>query len=117
MDMSRDAGFKFGKPTPRVVTKKIAQKLDNKAERDCRAAVKGRDKGKCRIPGCKERATELHHIEPRSRSKTKRWVTSNCVSLCTDHHRLRHAGVIAIAGNADAEIVVTGDADRLRFRL
>jgi hypothetical protein len=27
------------------------------------------------------------------------------------------AGVIHIAGNADDEIIVTGDVDRLRFRL
>lgn len=42
---------------------------------------------------------------------------ANLVSLCHEHHQLRHAGVIHISGNADDEIIVTGDVDRLRFRL
>ena len=114
MDMS---GLMFPKPEPRCVTKRRAEKVDDQQERICRAAVKKRDHGKCQIPGCKDFATELHHIVPRSRSRAKRWVTSNCVSLCTDHHQLRHSGVIQITGNADVEIFVTGDVDRLRFRL
>lgn len=31
--------------------------------------------------------------------------------------RLRHAGIISISGNADDEIFVTEDIDRLKFRL
>lgn len=109
--------LKFAKPEPRCVLKRRAEKFDQKQERACREITRARDKGKCRIPGCTEHATELHHIVPRSQSKRKRWLTSNCVWLCTDHHRLRHAGVIQISGNADEEIIVTGDVNRLRFRL
>ena|SRR4026207_1209454 len=114
MDMT---GLKFGKPEPRIVAKKLRQKHDAKDERECRAFVKMRDKGKCRIPGCKEYGAELHHIVPRSQSKKRRWLSGNCLLLCTDHHRLRHAGVIQITGDANGEIVITGDVNRLRFRL
>jgi 5-methylcytosine-specific restriction endonuclease McrA len=110
-------GLRFAKPEPRCVLKKRRAKFDAKQERACREITRSRDGGKCRIPGCSERATELHHIVPRSQSKAKRWLTSNCLWLCTTHHQLRHASVITISGNADGEIIVTGDVNRLRFRL
>lgn len=105
------------KPELRVVQKKIREKLDAKNERACREITRKRDHGKCRIPGCKEHAVHLHHIVYRSKSKQLRWKTGNVVWLCLDHHRLEHAGVITISGDADVEIIVTGDIDRLRFRL
>jgi len=115
MDYYRVCGIP--KPLPRCVEKKRKQKLDAKDERACREIVRARDKGRCRIPNCAERATELHHITYRSKSKGLRWDPRNLVSLCKDHHALRHAGIIQISGNADEEIVVTGDTERLRFRL
>lgn len=105
------------KPEPRCVAKKRRAKVDARDERACREIVRKRDGGKCRIPGCTERASEAHHITYRSKSKARRWDPANLVSLCKDHHDLRHAGVIHISGNADEEIIVTGDVDRLRFRL
>lgn len=105
------------KPEPRCITKKRKQKTDARDERACAEIVRQRDGGKCRIPGCLERGTEQHHIEYRSRAKGRRFDPANRITLCKDHHDLRHAGVIHIAGNADEEIIVTGDVDRLRFRL
>ncbi len=107
----------FPKPTPRCVQKKIREKLDQRDERVARELTRKRDKGRCRIPNCRERGEHLHHIVYRSKSKRLRWVTSNLVWLCTDHHRLLHAAIIQISGNADEEIVITGDVDRLRFRI
>ena len=107
----------IAKPEPRCVAKRRAQKDDAKDERGARAAVRSRDQGRCRIPNCHERSVHLHHIVYRSKSKRLRWRTENLVSLCADHHALEHAGVITISGNADEEIIVTGDVDRLRFRL
>lgn len=107
----------IAKPEARCVAKKRNQKLDAKNERAAREITRSRDKGRCRIPGCTEHATELHHIVPRSQSRKKRWETSNLCWLCKDHHALRHAGVIQVSGNADEELIVTGDVDRLRFRL
>ncbi len=105
------------KPEPRCVTKKRREKVDARNERACREIVRKRDGGRCRIPNCNERGVEAHHIVYRSKSKARRWDPANLVSLCGDHHRLRHAGIIQIAGNADEEIIITGDVDRLRFRL
>jgi len=105
------------KPEPRCVTRVRREKQDAKAERACREIVRSRDKGRCRIPGCSEKSDHLHHIVYRSKSKAMRWLPENLVSLCLDHHRLEHAGIIHISGNADQEIIVTGDVDRLRFRL
>ena len=116
MDMT-DTRLSFPKATPRAIEKLRAKKWDAKQERACREITRARDGGKCRIPDCIDRATELHHIVPRAQSKRKRWLTSNCVWLCKDYHRLRHAGIIQIAGDADVEIIVTGDIDRLKFRL
>ena len=65
MDMTI-SGLKFAKPEPRCIWKKREQKIDAKNERACRAITRKRDGGKCRIPGCTEYASELHHIVPRS---------------------------------------------------
>lgn len=117
-DFLNDIPGSIKKPEPRVVTKKRREKLDQRNERACREIVKKRDKGKCRIPGCINRENvEMHHIVPRSRSSKLKWHTGNNLLLCVTHHRLRHAGVISITGDADGEILVTGDVDRLRFRL
>jgi 5-methylcytosine-specific restriction endonuclease McrA len=107
----------IAKPEARCVTKKRQQKMDAKNERAAREITRKRDHGRCRIPNCHERATELHHIVARSQSKRRRWETSNLVWLCREHHQLRHAGEIQISGNADSEIIVTGDINKLRFRL
>jgi hypothetical protein len=105
------------KPEARCVTKRRAEKLDAKNERACREITRKRDLGKCRIPGCISRADHLHHIEYRSASSRRKWLTGNCVWLCTDHHRLEHAHEIRISGDADQEIEVTGNVDLLKFRL
>ena len=111
------SGFAIPKGTPRVLQKK-AQKLDLATqERICRAAVKRRDKGRCVVPGCKEHGQHLHHIVFRSQSKAKRWLTSNCCLLCAGHHQLLHNGLIAITGNADDELTITGEKQYLEFRL
>ena len=105
------------KPEPRVIAKKRRDKLDAKDERAAREIVRARDKGRCRIPNCHDRAAHLHHLVYRSHSKRLRWAPANLVSLCVDHHRLLHAGEIQISGNADEEIVITGNVDALRFTL
>lgn len=111
------SGFSIPKPEPRRVTKKRQQLLDARNERACREIVRGRDKGRCRIPNCHNRAEHVHHVVYRSHSKARRWDPRNVASLCADHHALVHAGVIQISGNADDELIITGDVDRLRFRL
>lgn len=109
--------FRYAKPEPRIVTKKRQQKVDARDERACREIVRARDKGRCRIPNCHNRSEHLHHIVYRSKSRGLRWDPRNLASLCADHHALVHAGMIQISGNADEEIIVTGDVNLLRFRL
>ena len=105
----------FPKGTPRVVDR-IAKKRDYaKQERECRAAVKKRDHGRCVVPGCKEASHHLHHILYRSRGG--KWRTGNIASLCVKHHQLVHAGLITITGDADVHLTITGDAKYLRFQL
>ena len=107
----------ISKPEPRCLTKKRQEKLDAKNERAAREITRKRDKGRCRIPNCHEKAKHLHHIVFRSHSKSNRWRTENLVWLCVDHHRLVHAQIIRISGSGDGEIVVTGDTDILNFKL
>lgn len=116
--MTPESGLKYAKPTPLAVLKKRREKVDAKNERACREITRKRDGGRCRIPNCHERGEHLHHIVYRSHSTSSRkWASGNCCWLCVDHHRLVHAGVIHISGDADAEIVITGDVDRLKFRI
>ncbi len=103
------------KGTPRVLDR-IQRKRDlDKQERDCRAAVRRRDHGKCVVPSCKESAKHLHHIQYRSLGG--KWRTANVCSLCARHHQMQHAALIDIQGNADEHLTITGDARLLRFRL
>lgn len=115
--MGPESGLALPKPELSAKAKKRKQKLDAQNERAAREICRARDLGKCRIPGCTARAEHLHHLVYRSQSKALKWDPANLVSLCADHHRLEHGGVIQITGNADIEIFVTGDVDLLRFRL
>ena len=112
-----DARLKYAKPEPTAVQKKRRAKLEQRNERACRAIVKKRDGGRCRIPNCNNRDVELHHIVYRSKSSRLKWDARNCCLLCRDHHQLRHAGVINISGDADGELIITGDVDRLKFKI
>ena len=116
MDMT-DSRLGFPKSEPLAVTKLRRLKKDAKNERACREITRKRDGGRCRIPNCGERSVHLHHIVYRSKSSRRKWHTGNCVWLCVEHHSLVHAGVIHISGDADSEIIVTGDVDRLKFRI
>lgn len=99
-------GFTFGKGTPRVIDR-IAQKASvAKQERDCRLAVKARDKGRCRVPSCKATSVHLHHVT--FRSQGGKWQSCNIVSLCVQHHQFVHAGLLSISGDADARLTFEG---------
>jgi hypothetical protein len=53
-------------------------------------AVHARDRGRCRAPGCTERASQIHHV--------RHWANGgptclpNLISLCDGHHWLVHEG-------------------------
>src|SRR5690349_12763749 len=103
------SGLAFPKATKlRVEVKREKRLTDADLEKQCHATVRKRDKGKCVIPGCKEKSAHHHHIVYRSHSKAKRWLTSNVCSLCVGHHALVHAGRITITGNADEHLTILG---------
>ncbi len=59
-----------------------------------------RDRGKCRVPGCRSaRGLELHHIVHRADGGTHD--ASNCILLCSACHTHHHAGRLAITGTSD----------------
>lgn len=101
----------------RVEVKRQKRVDDESQEREARAFVKKRDKGKCVIPGCKKAGQHLHHLTARSRSKAHRWFTSNLCLLCVGHHGLVHGGRIRISGDADVQLAITGSKKDLAFRL
>ncbi len=96
----------FPKHTPRVLDRIERKRELEQQERSCRKAVKARDKGRCRVPACKEGASHLHHIQ--FRSQGGRWTTANICPLCVQHHQFVHAGLLSIAGNADKALTFTG---------
>ncbi len=59
-----------------------------------------RDKGRCRVPGCRSaRGLEIHHIVHRADGGTHEAL--NCILLCSACHTHHHAGRLAITGTAD----------------
>jgi 5-methylcytosine-specific restriction endonuclease McrA len=70
-----------------------------------RRAVRERDKGRCRFPGCNSRRTDIHHIIPWARGGTT--TLANLMSLCEAHHVIVHALGYRIRPGADGEFLFT----------
>ena len=62
---------------------------NNPAYKIFRAAVIKRDKGKCRMPGCKYRGKKIqvHHISTFSSTINLRYEPKNGICLCAKCHR------------------------------
>lgn len=45
---------------------------------------------RCRVPGCKKYAQEVHHIYTRGANKSKALVQDNEFDSCRDHHSEAH---------------------------
>ncbi len=70
-----------------------------------RAAVRTRDRGRCVVPGCRHfRFVDLHHQRPRAAGGPN--TLENVLTLCTQHHRLVHEGVLVIEGVPGRGLVV-----------
>ncbi len=108
-------GLMFPKPEPRVIVKIRKERDRAVLERQCRADVKRRDKGRCVIPGCKEHGSHLHHIKFRSRGG--KFHSSNCCLLCVKHHQCVHAALITIEGDANDHLTIHGARELLRIGL
>jgi hypothetical protein len=76
-----------------------------------RRAVLLRDRCRCRVPGCsRRRYVDVHHLIPRAEGGEHS--RSNCITLCSTHHRRLHEGKLLITGDADAEPVFQDAAQR-----
>jgi hypothetical protein len=76
-----------------------------------RRAVLLRDRCRCRVPGCsRRRYVDVHHLV--ARSDAGEHSRSNCITLCSTHHRRLHEGKLLITGDADAEPVFQDAAKR-----
>ncbi len=53
-----------------------------------RLAVKKRDGFKCKWPGCEKKKVYCHHIRMWAKYPTLRYIVSNGICLCYQHHKL-----------------------------
>lgn len=60
---------------------------DNDAYKHFRQEVIKRDKGKCQMPNCSKRGTQVHHIIRYADSSHGRLIASNAVLLCRVCHQ------------------------------
>jgi hypothetical protein len=64
-----------------------------------RRKVKHRDKGKCRVPGCRSSTNvDIHHLLPLCKGGTHAY--GNLVTLCESHHIAHHEGALHITVDA-----------------
>jgi hypothetical protein len=77
-----------------------------------RRALRARDGGRCRFPGCSHtRYLHSHHVEP--------WIhggetsVENGVSLCSLHHRLVHEGGFAVLSAESGFVFLGPDGGRI----
>jgi hypothetical protein len=76
-----------------------------------RRAVLLRDRCRCRVPGCsRRRYVDVHHLMARAEGGDHS--RSNCITLCSTHHRRLHEGKLLITGDADAEPIFQDAAKR-----
>lgn len=92
----------------RVLTRVLAQVIGappTTVTPRLRAALHTRDHGRCVVPGCRNfRFVDLHHHQPRAAGGPH--TLENVMTLCTQHHRLVHEGVLAIEGSPKRGLVV-----------
>jgi hypothetical protein len=73
-----------------------------------RRKVMARDQGRCRVPGCRAaRHLDVHHIVHRAHGGGND--TSNLAIQCSGHHRLLHAGLLSVTGDADHDLTFVRD--------
>jgi hypothetical protein len=76
-----------------------------------RRAVLLRDQCRCRVPGCnRRRYVDVHHIVAQADGGDH--ARSNCLVLCTTHHRLLHEGQLQLSGDVEAELEFRDGAGR-----
>ena len=108
--------FKFGKPEPRALARRTKRLTEAEKERQCRAEATRLYGRTCAVPGCREPG-EQHHVRYRSRARLLKYEPRNRRPFCRGHHQLIHAGKIHVEIDERDELIITGDAAILRFKL
>jgi len=108
--------FAYPKGALRVEVKRDQRLTAEQAERLCRAQVWRLYGKKCVVPGCKELGHQ-HHLIKRSQSKRLKYEPTNRRPVCQAHHDLIHGGKITVTVAPDGELLITGAAKYLRFKL
>lgn len=102
----------------RVEERRDRRLTSTQREKLCRDEVWRLYGRKCNVPGCRESATQQHHIVYRSRSIRLKYEPTNRAPICQAHHDLVHGGKITIhPRTADGELIVTGERKYLAFTL
>ncbi len=90
------------------ITPNLSQRATPNIPQRIRNLVWARDRGRCRVPGCRAtRCLDVHHIRPRSEGGDHD--PANLVVLCSGHHKLHHAGLLSIRGRAPDQLVFMRD--------
>lgn len=100
-----------------VEVKREKRLTNEERERICREDVWRLYGRKCCVPGCKEMGLDQHHVIHRSQSKRLKFAAENRRPICRTHHDLEHGGKIQISLDKNGELLVTGAAKYLRFKL
>ena len=67
--------------------KNVDQERQNKVYKRWREEIVKRDGGKCRMPGCKKKMKQVHHIHRWVDAPLLRYEPSNGISLCWECHK------------------------------
>lgn len=100
----RDPSFLLSKPAPRTIEGKAKARAEDRAWRDTCADVDRRDRRICQITGrplqvgAVDAWSDLarHHLELRSKSKARRYVAENVLTVSRAIHQLVHAGALRL---------------------
>jgi len=104
IDGERHDGPPETEPGAPTVPKEIPRRI--------RKLVWTRDQGRCRVPGCRAtRNLHIHHVIHRADGgdHDPSWMTL----LCSGHHALHHAGLLAITGRAPDQLTFVRDGKPL----
>ncbi len=94
------------------ITPDLSQRAKPNIPQRIRNLVWARDRGRCRVPGCRAtRCLDVHHIRPRSEGGDHD--PANLVVLCSGHHKLHHARLLSLSGRAPDQLVFMRDGNVL----
>lgn len=89
------------KPESKAQDKRERSRQKLKLLQKVRAAVKVRDKGRCRVCSRRE-GVEVHHVKFRSLGGEHS--TANCALLCPECHADIHAYRVVVTGDANKQL-------------